>query len=471
MNKKYVLGLSAVALSLVLGLAACGGGGGETVKDASLPGYTQFKSEVAVHDPSVFRDDDGTYYAFGTHYAVASSKDLVSWSQLARDGQWQFLFGNSTSNLGDILTETVSTLQLSGEIDVWAPDVIKIGKKYYMYYSITKAFGGGTSAIGRVEADKVTGPYKNDVLIVNSTQQDGESNAIDPTVFYDNDGRLWMVYGSAFGGIRIIELNKSGSKVGLPKQEGDKGELLWSGSGNNAEGPYIFYNKTTGYYYLMCSYGSLMTTYNMRIARSKTVNGDYEDITGAVMRKSSTGGNKLAGNYQFAGCSRGYAALGHNSVIVEGGKYLVVHHIREREGTDGVTAGHHLEVRQMYFTENGWPVLSPNRYAHETIGTYDAAKEVPGDYDIVEHLPGITIQFQESVRYTFTEDGKITKEGAEVGTWETSGTYYIDITLNGTTYEGVVCPGWIDYLGQADFSVTATSQKGNALWANPVKAA
>lgn len=473
MNKKYGFGLSAIALSLILGLAACGGGGGgETSKDASLPGFTQFKN-VAVHDPSIFRDDDGTYYAFGTHFAVASSKDLKSWSQLASDGQWQFLYGSTSSSWKDILTETVAAVRPDADINsTWAPDVIKIGKKYYMYYSLTKAFGSGTSAIGRVEADSVTGPYKNDVLIVRSAaNSSAESNAIDPTVFYDNDGRLWMVYGSAFGGIRLIELNKSGSKVGLPKEEGDKGELLWSGTGNNAEGPYIFYNKTTKYYYLMCSYGDLNNSYNMRVARSKTVNGDYEDITGTVMRQSSTGGNKLAGNYRFAGDTKGYAALGHNSVYVDGNKYLVVHHTRERMGTDGVTPGHHLEVRQMYFTENGWPVLSPNRYARETIGSYDAAKEVPGDYDVVEHLPGITAQFQDSVRYTFTEDGKIAKDGAEVGTWETSGVYYIDITLNGKTYEGVVCPGWIDYLGQSDFSITATSQEGNALWANPAKAA
>ncbi len=474
MNKKYAIGVGAIALSLILGLAACGGGG-ETVKEAALPKTPNY-SDASVHDPSIFRDDDGTYYAFGTHYAVATTRDLKAWTQFASDGQFQKLYGTDVytdpngTQWPKAIEETVKLVSPdTSSTTTWAPDVIKIGKKYYMYYSVTHGFGSGTSAIGRVEANNVTGPYTNNVLIVNSTQQAAESNAIDPTVFYDNDGRLWMVYGSAFGGIRLIELNKSGSKVGLPKVEGDKGELLWSGDQNNAEGPYIFYNKTTGYYYLMCSYGDLTTSYNMRIARSKKVNGDYEDIAGNLVRQDGKAGNKLAGNYQFAGDSRGYAALGHNSVYVDGDKYLVVHHTRERTGADGVTLGHHIEVRQLFFTQDGWPVLNPNRYARETIGTYDAA-EVPGDYDIVVHTSGITAAFRDSVRYTLTEDGKITKDGAEVGTWTTKGDYDIDLVLDNTTYHGVVAPGYIQYQKRADFCITATSEAGIALWANPAAA-
>ncbi len=478
MKRKYLLGAIAIALTVAIGLAACGGGGGSGTKESKLPTTTPvFQDDITVHDPSIFKDDDGTYYAFGTHFSVASSKNLIEWKQLAREGNYQFLYG-SGNDWRTVLADTVSAVNPGSDVtSTWAPDVIKIGKKYYMYYSLTSAFGSNKSAIGRVESNSVTGPYRNNqVLVVSNGTSPSESNAIDPNVFFDNDGRLWMVYGSAFGGIRILELNKSGSKVGLPKEEGltggNVGELLWSGSDdNNAEGPYIFYNKQTKYYYLMCSYGKLQESYNMRVARSKTPDGEYEDIAGNTMYSNGKGGNKLAGNYQFASDNTGYAALGHNSVIIEGGKYFVIHHTRQRIGTSNeVTPGHHLEVRQLFFTEDGWPVLNPNRYARETIGTYDIST-IPGDYDIVEHISGITKEFKDSVRYTFTEDGKIKKDDAEVGTWAASGDYYIDVVLNGTTYQGVVAPAYIDYLKLSDYCITATSTDGNALWANPAKTA
>ena len=34
-----------------------------------------------------------------------------------------------------------------------------------------------------------------------------DSNAIDPGVLLDPDGRLWLTYGSYFGYIRLVELD------------------------------------------------------------------------------------------------------------------------------------------------------------------------------------------------------------------------------------------------------------------------
>src|SRR5882672_4532448 len=40
-------------------------------------------NDLAVHDPSVIRADDGTYYVFGTHLAAARSTDLMNWQYIA----------------------------------------------------------------------------------------------------------------------------------------------------------------------------------------------------------------------------------------------------------------------------------------------------------------------------------------------------------------------------------------------------
>ena len=39
------------------------------------------KSRVSVHDPSIFKDNDGTYYVFGSHIEAAKTNDLQNWTR------------------------------------------------------------------------------------------------------------------------------------------------------------------------------------------------------------------------------------------------------------------------------------------------------------------------------------------------------------------------------------------------------
>lgn len=475
MNKKIAFSVAALGLALALGLCGC-------VQDeppettggtaAKKPFSADFGNEVSVHDPSIFKDDDGTYYAFGTHYAVAKSTDLIKWNQVATDGQAEKLFGSK--NVAAAMPETCAILGQTGDTpDIWAPDVVKHGDKYYYYYSVTAEFGSNKSVIGRVEADNVLGPYSNNEVIVESVTAPGSHpNAIDPELFEDKDGGLWMVYGSFFAGIYVKELYNDGENYGLPKNPDEGfGTLVWKGVGSGVEGPFVFYNPDTDYYYLMTSDGSLSTNYNMRVARSKSPAGPYTDIAGTEMSSATRGtGNKLAGNYQFASEGRGYAALGHNSVLVEDGKYFVIHHTRYRQGSTGVSGNHNLNVRQLFFNEDGWPCLSPNRYAGETIGTVKE-KDIVGDYDVVLHTNKTEDTFVDSEVYSFTSDGKVTAEGTEVGTWELKEAYYITITIDGNVYKGVVAPAWCSYVQKNNkgvFCITAALDDCSALWANPV---
>jgi beta-xylosidase len=38
---------------------------------------------VSVHDPSLFKAKDGTYYAYGTHITTAKSTDLINWETVS----------------------------------------------------------------------------------------------------------------------------------------------------------------------------------------------------------------------------------------------------------------------------------------------------------------------------------------------------------------------------------------------------
>ena len=488
--KKRVFG---IAFAEVFGLSAGLLGACQPKEETGkyvMPGWSGMDRDdatVAVHDPSIFLDPvSNTYYAFGSHFAVASSPDLYNWTQEVKDNDWQSLYGTAecTSASGvkwpATLRETVELVNPdSSTTTTWAPDVEYYDGTYYMYYSLTAGFGKNESAIGRVEAESPLGPYINNTIIVNSVgaNRATDPNCIDPELFYDKDGRLWMVYGSSMGGLFIKELYNSGENWGLPKDADAHayGKKLWSGS-KNQEGPFIFYNEATGYYYMMVSYGDLNNTYNMRVARSQNPDGPYEDITGADMATvtGDAGGNKIAGNYIF-GDVNGYAAIGHNSVLSKDGKYFVVAHVRRQAGT-GVTPGHALYVFQLFFNEDGWPVMNPNRYAGEAVGTGVTTENVSDTYNVVVHSQGTVVDFVQSVPYTFSADGKVTDaSSAEVGTWMLSGDYYVTITLSGGdwagTYKGVVAPSWDMYVnnqlleGYATFSLTAVSETGRSLWA------
>ena len=178
--------------------------------NVSLPSSGEFGDDVFVHDPSIFYDRaSGRYYAFGSHYAVASTTDFITWRQDAPgDTGYKTLYGKD--NKAETLP--LSYAAVGGDQNTWAPDVEKIGDKYYMYYSLTGAFGKNKSVIGRVSSDNVLGPYSNEELILKSDGA-GQPNCIDPELFYDKEGRLWMVYGSFYAGIYIKELYTEGEKA------------------------------------------------------------------------------------------------------------------------------------------------------------------------------------------------------------------------------------------------------------------
>lgn len=497
-KKKWLaVPLCAVFVFSAAVLAACGGktGGGDDdgkddtpqlgLKPTEAYDYPDLVAadltlDASVHDPSVFQDPkDGKYYAFGTHYAVASSTDLVNWEQKVVDEDYEGLYGSETYTKGSVswpkalqtTVDLVNPISSGGDAvaTTWAPDVNYFNGKYYMYYSLTKGFGKRESAIARVEADNVLGPYTNNTQIIDSMGGSGtDPNCIDPELFYDKEGKLWMVYGSDSGGIYILELYNSGEKMGLPKEDQGFGTRLWRG-GSNQEGPFIFYNDQTDYYYLMVSYNSLLSNYNMHVARSKNPNGPYVGVDGKDLLVDGNG-NKIAGNFKFerGGSQPGFAALGHNSVIKTAeGKYIAVYHARRVSG-DSVDKAHKLYSAQIFFNEDGWPVLSPVRYAGETFGIVPEA-DVAETYEVVIHSTTAAVTATNSADYALTAEGKITKGSNEVGSWTLKDGYYITLTIDSVSYKGVIVPGWDMYPSaskqEARLCISAVSDAGVSLWA------
>ena len=105
---------------------------------------------------------------------------------------------------------------------------------------------------------------------------------VDPCTFFDKEGKLWMVYGSYSGGIYILEMNPD---TGFPLEGQGYGKKLLGKNHARIEGPYILYSPDTDYYYLFLSFGGLGANdgYNIRVCRSKSPDGPYEDALGQDM--------------------------------------------------------------------------------------------------------------------------------------------------------------------------------------------
>mgnify|MGYP000976559631 CR=1 FL=1 len=101
-------------------------------KAASVTHVSSSPNRVSVHDPSITKSSNGTYYVYGSHTAAAKSTDLVNWTQLSTDLNAgnpstitnNFVFGNLAKNLKQPFKWAGDKNDTDdGTYHIWAPDV------------------------------------------------------------------------------------------------------------------------------------------------------------------------------------------------------------------------------------------------------------------------------------------------------------------------------------------------------------
>lgn len=229
-------------------------------------------TRVTVHDPSIVKSEDGTYYVLGSHTASASSADLIEWTQI------NFDYGSPENtpfygNLREVLAEPFEWAgyndgDCTGGYAIWAPDAIwnpyyewEDGSTgAYMLYCCTsstwrrsaicclvsKEFNGayeyvdtivysGFTLTGETDGSstrntKWDSNYLNLTELIEKGSENGgideisdnwftsdggwnnlyAPNAIDPNLFFDAEGeKLYMSYGSWSGGLFLLELDRT----------------------------------------------------------------------------------------------------------------------------------------------------------------------------------------------------------------------------------------------------------------------
>lgn len=420
--------------------------------------------ELNTHDPSIFKDGD-TYYVFSTDASygdvhplgvqIRKSGDLITWTYV----------GPAFADFPADCAEAIAHAKLDPEKKqgLWAPDITKEGDVYRLYFSAS-TFGVSRSCIGLAEAEHIEGPYTfKGIVIKSDAGAVNGANAIDPQLVYDTDGRLFMSYGSFFGGIFIHELDR---ETGFIKDTSAQPTRIAGSRGASVEGSVIAYLPESGYYYLFVSYGSLSSNYNIRVGRSRTVTGPYLDAMGKDMAGLGPGGDervgtKLLGGYTFkedAGipATKGYMAPGHNSILIDGDDRFIVHHVR----TYGLPSyWFTMNVRRFVLNAYDWPVVAPQRYHGGALAAIDWPE---GVYNLIAHGRDSNAESHDSRRITMA-DGRVS--GAAEGTYELYDEWRIRLTLDGVEYDGVVLAEYDAERAAADvLSFTAMSEDGLCVW-------
>lgn len=325
-------------------------------------------------------------------------------------------------------------------------------------------------------------------------------NNIDPCVFFDDKGQMWMAYGSWSGGIFLLKLD---AKTGLrdytvkygTSGSGDDyssdayfGKKIAGGRYVSGEGSYI--EKIGDHYHLFMSYGGLNSDggYEMRTYRSSMANGAYKDAKGtdAVFKSyqlnygpnaSSNAGNRLFGSFRWETMADAEVAQGHNSAFVDDdGRAYLIYHTRFANGGEG----HQVRVHQLFLNQQGWLVAAPYEfmgcpYNQDSIDSRQICSldDIEGTYKVMLHPYKINhsqkaYQSDDAVCYLH-KDGTVT--GDYTGSWliPAEGKSYIQLKLKkgseaSVTYNGVILPQTIDGTNIPTVCFTALSNNGVVIW-------
>ncbi|MHB8062937.1 MAG: immunoglobulin-like domain-containing protein, partial [Ruminiclostridium sp.] len=233
-------------------------------------------------------------------------------------------------------------------------------------------------------------------------------------------------------------------------------------------------------YYLTVAYGDLDNTYNVRVGRSRSITGPYVDYNGVEMNNSTVVssnnndiGTKITSPYNFENDS-GWYSLAHSTFIVSEGtgpegtdEYLLASNSRA-----GNVSGTRLNIRKIYWTEDGWPLVSPELYSG--LNNKEYLQDIPtadiaGAYQVVElmrdDVPIIgtdNASVRRAAKSIFLNTDK-TVSGEYTGKWTQTTGSAIKIQLNDTIYTAKIVPSWDWELWKPTLSITGISRSGSGV--------
>lgn len=240
-------------------------------------------------DPTAIESPDGNgVYVFSTAQGITitNSQNLFDWKRVG------CVFAK---NVPDWAKERIPNANA-----IWAPDIVFVNGKYYLYYSVS-TWGSQRSVIG-LAVNKTLNHNSpdyfwddNGIVLESSPQETPDYNAIDPAMLLDDNGKAYLFWGSFWDGIKAVEINPQTGKpfkyrnnnnfkipddyISVARRE--------SADDTSIEAAYVI--KHGGFYYLFTSRGGCCdgekSTYHIVAGRADSPLGTYVDRDGKPMTR------------------------------------------------------------------------------------------------------------------------------------------------------------------------------------------
>lgn len=234
-----------------------------------------------VRDPSVIHVS-GTWYLFITDnpawtgsLPILCSQDAASWHQC-----------------GSVFPQMPSWIpaKLPGTSNLWAPDISYFNGEYHVYYTASLVDTENT-LIGLATNTTLDPSDPNyhwvDRGMVLESHAGDSINVLDPNILTDSDGRVWLSYGSYWGGIAQREIDPATGLLKDPTAAQINLAARPSVPVHPIEGSSQLFHD--GYYYLFvsidfCCNANLATNnYKMAVGRSTSPHGPFLAQDGTPM--------------------------------------------------------------------------------------------------------------------------------------------------------------------------------------------
>lgn len=391
MNTRNIVSVAGMALLLFAALSM------QSTYALSLRGATD------IHDPSTIVRDGDQYWTFGTGGGANTlpinalySTDLINWSR------------GPSPIPPNTYPNWINSKVPGFDGNFWAPDIIEMNGRYYLYYSAFSASSGMHSAIGAMVTDSLNNPNWRDLGMIVSTVDDSRSsrnepvNTIDAGLFRDANNRVWMVYGSHYAGIYVREINPSS---GLLMNNNRYPVVGNNGGWHEFEAAQVQY--INGYYYMFVNLGDCCagsdSNYYIVAGRSTSPTGPYLDRDGRDLW--NYGGTNVLSTQGI------YIGPGHFGYFNNGGQHLATIHYYDGNSATGWPA--RLDIMELSFF-NGWPVFNRNFQ----LGELSGPEPTPKPASIAEGR--VTLKSYHSGKLLEVEDSS-TENGANIIQWESNG--------------------------------------------------
>ena len=287
-------------------------------------------------DPSVIRVGDDFYmvnssFQYFPCIPISHSKDMVHWKTI----------GHAITN-----PDYLDLSEIEDSRGIWAPDIHYDEKEKMFYITATMRLNDWENPARQqllMKSENPEGPYSKPVWI--------DINNIDPSLFFDDDGRKYMITAKA---AIAYELDSECEKlISGPR-------VVWDGTGERcSEGPHIM--KHNGYYYAIVAEGGTGYGHGINVARSTELFGEYEECPyNPVMRQLDP--------------EKPIQRAGHGKLVDDpNGDWWAFYLCGRRNEGNFTTLGRESALDPVTWTDDGWFLINNGNGPSET----QTAPELP----------------------------------------------------------------------------------------------